>query len=137
MFPFTLSEILTELKTRFSSYLLLLLSNSEERLGAETARACHFAALRPTFPLGSHQMPGRFVKNQPVMLNMTIQREQQWKSHKVGPFPEFFFHFFFFFLGGSPKNTYKPQGICLPGAGTILSFKISRSIHLCKSPRVS
>lgn len=94
MFSFTLSEILTELKTCFSSYLLLLLSNSEERLGAETAWACHFTALLPTFPLGSHQMPGRFVKNQPVMLNKTIQKEQEWKSHKVDPFPEYIYIFF-------------------------------------------
>lgn len=94
MFSFTLSEILTELKTRYSSYLLLLLSNSEERLGAETAWACHFTALLPTFPLGSHQMLGRFVKNQPVMLNTTIQREQKWKSNKVDLFPEYLFFFF-------------------------------------------
>lgn len=111
MFSFTLSEILTELKTCFSSYLLLLLSNSEERLGAETDRACHFTALLPTFPLGLHQTPGRIVKNQLVILNTTIQGEQQWKSHQIGLFPEYkyIFCWFFVFLGGCPKISYKPQ----------------------------
>lgn len=50
MFSFTLSEILAELKNRFSSYLLRLLSNSEERLGAETARPCHLQLSFPLFP---------------------------------------------------------------------------------------
>lgn len=121
MFSFTLSEILTELKTHYSSYLLLLLSNSEERLGAETAWACHFTALLPTFPLGSHQMLGRFVKNQPVMLNTTIQREQKWKSNKVDLFPEYLFFFsfgwfgfcfglfLFFFPRGIAQNLFTPQ----------------------------
>lgn len=136
MFSFTLSEILTELKTRYSSYLLLLLSNSEERLGAETAWACHFTALLPTFPLGSHQMLGRFVKNQPVMLNTTIQREQKWKSNKVDLFPEYLFFFFplvglvfvlvyfyFFFLGASPKISSLPSEIVFLEQGPSFPLK--------------